>query len=489
MTPDLGSVAGMSNAPGLATCLHAWFNEVRRAGISGNSGGALVNTMSSYPAWASVRAAVQVTAPPTVRPDLYTREGELRDATLLGMTGLARAAQVIANGLPVNDQCCPRSYQHSNDLQVDTIVAEFVAFCQSPLPVPEHWLLLDADIPKGIVVSVGGYTLKAAEAEDLRQLLALPTARAVCDVLERSEMDPKFLDGAAFLRHDDPDGKLVHGLRLPLMELPTRPELHHWRPLFILLLWRSDVACHMDAWFVVERGRRIDRRSGAVPRTMDVFVDEQGEEVEVERRQGGLYEVSEQEMPRFRAFCHAVDALIDMVLADTSKAGRKRARRMERAAKHLVRASHRTHVDGSIWEEEADEITLQYVIAMEALLTGDGNSGISAKIRQRAAMLWMTDETRERVLDLVSASYDSRSKYAHGDDTREDVQHLHDLRNLATNVTLRWLIVGATAGPELGKRLDEALTSDAVRRRAVTDPLTVFFTHTPPRQVPLDVTP
>ncbi|MGW2640037.1 hypothetical protein [Streptomyces sp. NPDC001348] len=273
------------------------------------------------------------------------------------------------------------------------------------------------------------------------------------------------------------------------MDLLTRPELHHWRPLFILLLWRSDVACHMDAWFVVERGRRIDRRSGAVPRTMDIFVNEHGEEVEVERRQEGLYKVSQEEVPRFLTFCNAVDSLIDMVLADTSKAGRKRARRLERAAKHLLRASHRTQVDGSIWEEEADEITLQYVIAMEALLTGDGNSGVAQKIKQRAAMLWMTDETREGVLDMVSTSYDSRSKYAHGDDTREDVQHLHGLRKLATNVTLRRLITAAAAGPDLGKRLDEALISDAVRRNVVTDPLTAFYTRTPPRQNPPDLAP
>ncbi|WP_432144254.1 hypothetical protein [Streptomyces sp. bgisy084] len=479
----------MKNSPDLAACLHAWFNELRQAGISIESRAALVNTMSRYPAWASVRAAVQVTAPLTVRPDLYTSEGKLRDATLLGMTGLARAAQAITNGLPVNDQCCPRSYQHSNDLQVGTAVAEFVTFCQSPLPVPEDWLLLDARIPKGTLVPVGGYTLKSATAEDLRQLQALPTAQAVCDVLDRSEMEPEFLDGAAFLHRSDPDGELVNGLRLPLMRLLTRPELHHWRPLFILLLWRSDVVCHMDAWFVVERGRRIDRRSGAVPWTMDISVNEYGEEVEVERRQAGLYKVSKEELARFCAFCGAVDSLIDTVLADTTKVGKKRARRLERAAKHLVRTSHRTNDDGSIWEEEADEITLQYVIAMEALLTGDGNSGVAQKIRQRAAMLWMTDETRERVLDMVSTSYDSRSKYAHGDDTREDIQHLRDLRKLATNVTLRWLITAAAAGRDLGKRLDEALTSDAVRRSVVTDPLTAFFTRTPPRQIPPDLAP
>lgn len=489
MAPNVGSVAAMKNAPDLATCLHAWFNEVRQAGISFESGAALVNTMTRYPAWSSVRAAVQVTAPLTVRPDLYTSEGQLRDVTLLGMTGLARAAQAITNGLPVDDQCCPWSYQHSNDLQAGTVVAEFVTFCKSPLAIPEDWLLLDAQIPAGTLVSVGGYSLKSAAAEDLRQLLALPTARAVCAVLEPPEMDPKFLDGAAFLCREDPHGGLVHGLRWPLMDLPTRPELHHWRPLFILLLWRGDVVCHMDAWFAVERGRRIDRQCGAVPWKMDIFVDEDGEEVEVERREEGLYEVLQEEVPRFSTFCSAVDSLIDVVLADTSKAGKKRARRLERAAKHLVRASHRTQVDGSVWEEEADEITLQYVIAMEALLTGDGNSGIVQKIKQRAAILWMTDETRGRVLEMVSTSYDSRSKYAHGDDTREDVQHLHRLRKLAANVTLRWLITAAAAGPDLGKRLDEALTSDAVRRNVVTDPLTAFFTRTPPRQNPPDLAP
>ncbi|MCX4822820.1 hypothetical protein OG883_23565 [Streptomyces sp. NBC_01142] len=191
----------------MAACLHAWFNEVRQTGISVESGTALVKTLSQCPAWVAVQHAVQVTAPPTVRPDLYTDKGELRDAALLGMTGLARAVQAIINGLPVDDQCCPRSYQHSNDLQAGIVVAEFVAFCQSPLPVPEDWLLLDAQLPKDTVVSVGGYTLKTATAGDLRQPQALPAAQAVCAVLERSEMDPGFLNGATFLHRDDPDGE------------------------------------------------------------------------------------------------------------------------------------------------------------------------------------------------------------------------------------------------------------------------------------------
>lgn len=96
-----------------------------------------------------------------------------------------------------------------------------------------------------------------------------------------------------FARHP-PRGLNTHSRR---RAAPPRPELHHWRPLFILLLWRSDVACHMDARCVVERGRRIDRRSGAVPGTMDVFVNVHGEEVEVERRQEGLYAVSQEEVP------------------------------------------------------------------------------------------------------------------------------------------------------------------------------------------------
>ncbi|MCX4822821.1 hypothetical protein OG883_23570 [Streptomyces sp. NBC_01142] len=135
---------------------------------------------------------------------------------------------------------------------------------------------------------------------------------------------------------------------------------------------------------------------------MDIFVNEHGEELEVERRQAGLYGVAEEEMPRFRAFCSAVDTLIETVLADASKVGKKRALRLERAAKHLVRASHRTQDDGSVWEEEADEITLQYVIAVEALLTGDRISGVAQKIRQRAAMLWMTTACVRMVIDCIS---------------------------------------------------------------------------------------
>jgi hypothetical protein len=53
---------------------------------------------------------------------------------------------------------------------------------------------------------------------------------------------------------------------------------------------------------------------------------------------------------------------------------------LERATRHLLQAYQRTYRDDGMWEEEADERLLDYVIALEALMVSPGDKyGASAR--------------------------------------------------------------------------------------------------------------
>ncbi|MEV7568673.1 hypothetical protein [Streptomyces tanashiensis] len=97
------------------------------------------------------------------------------------------------------------------------------------------------------------------------------------------------------------------------------------------------------------------------------------------------------------AFCTAISAKIDAVMAGAAHQRRmvnRRARRLERAARHLLAAYQRTYTDDTVWEVEADELHLDCVIALEALLISpnDERGGIANNIRSRASALFLTPD-------------------------------------------------------------------------------------------------
>ncbi|MFB8141351.1 hypothetical protein [Streptomyces parvus] len=140
-----------------------------------------------------------------------------------------------------------------------------------------------------------------------------------------------------------------------------------------------------------------------------------------------------------------------------------------------------------MWEEDADEVTLHYVIAMEALLADEGQTDLSRKVKQRAAALWMTDPLRIQVAEVVGKAYTRRSKYAHGDDTRDiDAKELEMLRRVAHGVMLRWLVTTVPTGLDLPLELDKTLLSDTARAAVVMEPLRAFFDVASPALLPSD---
>lgn len=204
---------------------------------------------------------------------------------------------------------------------------------------------------------------------------------------------------------------------------------------------------------------------------------------------GPCFYVTSAGLPRLQALCSAVTAKIDAVMdgiTSDRRLPKQRARRLERAARHLLRAYQRTYRDDGVWEEEADELHLDYVIALEALMVSpkDKHEGISEKIRTRTAALFPAP-LRERVESRMQKAYSARSKYVHGavladQEETEKLAELRELRLLVRQVVLRWLILTPCDTQDLARRLDAAADC-ASGARAIDEPLRAFLQESPPQ--------
>ena len=142
---------------------------------------------------------------------------------------------------------------------------------------------------------------------------------------------------------------------------------------------------------------------------------------------------------------------------------------------------------------ETDELLLDYVIALEALLISPvdkDHKSIGKNIRSRAAALFLTPAEQNRTETLVKKAYDDRSTYVHGgvieDETEEKkLEALRTLRLLTLQIFLRWLILTPSDTKDLTTLLDAAEVPDHMR--AIEQPLRDFFTATPPRARPADI--
>ncbi|MEV7383294.1 hypothetical protein [Streptomyces lydicus] len=267
----------------------------------------------------------------------------------------------------------------------------------------------------------------------------------------------------------------------------------------------------MDAVFDVERGRRFGLRSADVPTTYQTYGYGADEE-DVEVRDTGTFDVEPAELVALEAFCGAVTARIEAVMdGETSNGVRqRRARRLERAARHVLRAYQRTFTN-YVWPQEVDELQLDYVIALEALLASPkaSHAEVAAKFTTRASALFLSPDTQARAGAEAKVAYGARSSYVHGDVIKgppnlkdlkdqkerhkaqarweqERLDELHRLRKLTLQVILRWLVLTPSNSTDLWKLVDEA-ADDTDRGRTVGDPLRAFFATTPPRRLPPDL--
>ncbi|MFE9941965.1 hypothetical protein [Streptomyces hirsutus] len=429
--------------------------------------------LAARPEWEALSNAVVLAAPIPDHRDLYgklTGDWLPRWAVLLSASGLGDATRLVAQGTVV---------------PVEEVADSFVAFCTAPATGVEDWLLLTGDLPEGTRIPLGRYTLQTFTADELAQLGPMPALHG----LQPGGLDLHLLVGAPFIHAPNPD-------RMPDRRSPhwfdftgPRPEARHWRALLPLILWSDDLL-HVDTVFNVERGRYFDLNQNHVPTTFQVYEDRPGVPEEAEVREWRGFCVTPAELPRLQAFCTAVTAKIDAVM-DGTTSGRslpkKRARRLERAARHLLQAYQRTHSDTGVWEQEADELHLDYVIALEALMASpnDKHEGISEKIRTRTAALFPTPPLHERVKRAVQKAYSTRSKYVHGDllidqEESKKLAELRELRLIVRQVVLRWLILTPDGTKDLTPRLDAAADCTSCAR-AIDEPLRAFFQETPPQ--------
>jgi hypothetical protein len=372
--------------------------------------------------------AVVSAAPKSEHRDLYGKaDGDWlpRWSTLLGGSGLGDATRLAAQGATV---------------PVEAVADSFVAYCTAPAPAVEDWLLLS------------------------------------------------LLAGAPFVHASDPS-RTSDRSGAPWFDFTgPRPEARHWRALLSLILWSEDLL-HVDAVFDVERGRSFDLNRKQVPTTIQIYEDRYGSPEEVEVREIGSFYVAPAGLPRLQAFSSAVTAKIDAVM-DGITSGRslprKRARHLERAARHLLQVYQRTYRDDGVWEQEADELYLDYVIALEALMVSpdDKHEGISERIRTRPAALFPSP-LRERVEKRVQKAYSARSKYVHGgllvdqEETQKQAE-LRELRLLVRQVALRWLILTPCDTQTSHLRLDAAADCSSCAP-TIDEPLRAFFQESPPQ--------
>ncbi|WP_327411194.1 HEPN domain-containing protein (plasmid) [Streptomyces sp. NBC_01281] len=425
--------------------------------------------LAAQPNFEDLADAVALAAPQSEHHDLYGKvDGDWtpRWSVLLG-SGLGDATRLVAQGAAV---------------PVEEVADSFVAFCTGPAPATENWLLLNGDLPEGTRIPLGDYTLQTFTAHELQQMTPMP---ALHD-LKPDALDLDLLAGAPFIHA--PDAKRVSqrsGLWYDFAG--PRPESRHWRALLPLILWSDDLV-HVDAAFDVERGRTFGLHPNHVPTTLQFREDRHGREQEFEVRDWNTFNINAMEIPRLTAFCTAVTAKITEVMDGATKKGlpKQRALRLERAARHLVQAYQRTYSDAVVSPEEADELHLDYVIALEALIASpnDKMEGIAEKFRSRTAALFLTPARRQQVKDVVQEAYKARSLYVHGAVLKDLQEHqklkaLAELRQTVRQAVLRWLVLTPCDTEDLAPLLDAAAQGSG--RERIDAPLHAFFQATPPR--------
>ncbi|MFE1367254.1 hypothetical protein ACFW84_23865 [Streptomyces anulatus] len=436
--------------------------------------------LSVLPEWEALEGAVAAAAPRDEHPDLYAKvDGDWipNYRTLLGKSGLGEATRLIAQEAAV---------------PVPEVANSFVAFCTHPAPTPERWLLLNATFPPGTRIPLGRHTLQTFTLEELLQSVPMPALNG----LRPHGLDLGLIEGAPFLHVPDPDYVVT---RRPTWFDFTGPraEAQHWQPLLPLMLWDSHLL-QVDSVFTVQRGRHFDLNPGAVPLTIHSHEDRHGRLQEFDVRDTGEFHVPDQDLPALTAFCTAISAKIDAIMAGAThqrRIPRRRARRLERAARHVLSAYQRTHADYGVWEVEADELHLDYVIALEALLISPNakdNEGIANNVRSRAAALFLTPAEQDKTEALVRRAYKARSTYVHGDVIKDQTElkklkELRALRHLTLQVILRWLILTPSDTDDLAPLLDAAARGTG-REEHIDQPLRAFFATAPPRTSPADIT-
>ncbi len=460
----------MDDNDAVQSALHEWFKDLRERPPNAYWS---VEELSQRDSWVTVRKAVGALATPQRRPDLYGKDGTALDDSLLILeTGLGQVAEAAASGV---------------NIPMSDLAQDLTAFCAAEVPTVQTWILLDIDLPFGVDIRMGGDRLRTVTAEELSRLDALPSMRAF---VRSSIPNADAFHGATFLLRPELHGLITFG-GSSFAWPDQRPERKHVAPLLTLQLWQPSESMHAEAYLRVADGQSCDLLHGSL--YAEPFFDSEGNEVG-ERHPTWGYSVPSSQAQAFATFCYKVSDMVTRVLVRTrgNKGGKREStassRALKSAAAHLVRASQRTMQGAHVDEAETDDVLLDYVIAMESLMTAGERGDSTRKTSQRAAAMWMRDEDRLAASKVIRRAYNRRSNYAHGAD-QEDVtsDELLNIRCTAFEVLLRWLVLTDCLGERVHEHLDRSLLSDQ-ERRTMHSLLKDFFISSPPAEMPSDMT-
>ncbi|MEW2290814.1 hypothetical protein [Streptomyces sp. NPDC047841] len=345
------------------------------------------------------------------------------------------------------------------------LAADLADFATRTQPVIETWILLDADLPAGTDITLGTYRLTVPARAALQSLVALPR---IARHLPAPAIDPALLAGSAFLRTPAPQGRKYGRGTLYFADLDRRPERPHADILLTLQMWDLSASLHPEAYYHVEAGRHVRGTWGGP--TIEPAFDHLGNEVGEHHRRHGPY-VTPGQLSAFTHFCTSVHAMITTVRSRTTSASKHSptAVALDSASRRLLRASQRTFGGDFVDEADAEDVLLDYVVAIESLLAFDGRSDKRRTTRQRAAALHTSDQTRLNVSTTVGRAYSQRSRYAHGEPQRPlSDADITAVRNVAFSVFLRWLITTMNCGEKVLQQLDASLLSGQVRTDITT---------------------
>jgi hypothetical protein len=294
---------------------------------------------------------------------------------------------------------------------------------------------------------IAGYVVKRHSTEEIRQLG--PGFEVTESFYRRERLDPEWYSQQWFLEKTENAMKKPGTLTAHLGGDIVLDD--HWQPLLILSLYSP--VC-FDVPVVVENEQNWDLaiRKFSHPH-VNIVGDEEGQE-EVPYR---LYEVEERQWSAFQQFTRRIESGLSVSHGWA---------RIRVAARRLLRATFLSDQYGDAWAgDDADDVLLQYVFALEALLN-TGGEAISEKIALRTALLvGRTDEERIGIRRLVRAAYASRSALVHRGESGGEVD-LPQLRNICRRAIAVSIGIAASCDSEkkFTDRIEEALVSHSVQK-------------------------
>jgi len=357
------------------------------------------------------------------------------------------------------------------------VAVELAGYLAGPPTDIWDYAILDGNLTTDDPIQViDGWELVTPTTEELRQLLPLPvTAAYQPDRL----FAPQDYAGLTMLRRVRPGARplLAPPLRWDVLysQALHRPAYPLWRPLLALSLFDNPVL-QLLARYQVEPGRRIDKLFD------DVVWEVVALDAETDYEQPLTGNFGERaDVPMLRRFLAEIASRMPEDLAGkTNEKESKAAARLRRCAEHFLTAGSHAHGEGEVLTELNADAVLHYVIALEGLLSGDNedHGELTRKISQRAAILAGTDDAhRLQIERLIRSAYDARSKYAHGDTPKKEID-LPKLRRVVRDCVLARLVVGdMTAEGPLHETADHALLSHDILERCIQAPLDVFPQH------------